>query len=235
MTTVVNMNTTTIKALLLLFVMNLAVACSDTKNSHPGTEATAQNADNNPKSDESIVVNGMVKAIEFGKDGYTAEVQTEKEGNYAALVSIVNVGGQEHYKSCEVGDHVILKGVPAQLGDVKQLMVKEIINITSAQAQLLEAKYNKIQPNESCWQINKVLDLHTQPDLNSKVEGKHFAGEVLKVLGTKMINNQLWVNVAYQLKVKAGYEDQFADGRVTPSGLPTGWIGGAETPKINCK
>ena len=110
-----------------------------------------------------------------------------------------------------------------------------VINRVTNQTADLATKYNKIQPNEYCWQTNKVLDLHTQPSADSKVEGRHFAGEVLKVLGTKTIKNQLWVNVTYSLKVKAGYEDQFADGRVTPSGQPTGWIGGVETPKINCK
>jgi hypothetical protein len=79
------------------------------------------------------------------------------------------------------------------------------------------------------------LILRTEPSASSKAEGKHFAGETLKVLGTKMVDNQLWVNVTYTLSVKVGYEDKFADGRVTPSGSPTGWIGGAETPTIDCK
>jgi hypothetical protein len=50
-----------------------------------------------------------------------------------------------------------------------------------------------------------------------------------------MFGNHLWVNVNYNLKVKPGYEKQFADGKVTPNGSPTGWIGGVDTPKINCK
>ena len=105
----------------------------------------------------------------------------------------------------------------------------------AAKTLILEAQYNKIQADEYCWQTNKVLNLYSQPGADGKVEGKHFQGETLKVLGTKTINNQLWVNVTYTLSVKAGYEDKFADGRVTPQGSPTGWIGGAEVPKINCK
>jgi hypothetical protein len=299
--------------------------------------------------------------------------------------SIVNVGGPENYKSCEVGDNVTFKGIPSVLGDVKQLMVKEIISIATNRTQMLispisfrgiqigdsiakhgdyikktklktgegsfdvyqikdfennpagyflpdpnnkllvgditveapkaetakgikvgdtfqdllkafpditvhgseiegrtyanannlsyrldmpnfkndvdkakipattkiteiminrgemakalisEALYSKIKPEDYCWQTNKVINLHTEPNAKSKVEGKHFAGEVLKVLGTKTVNNQLWVNVAYNFKIKAGYEGKFADGQVTPGGEPTGWIGGAETPKISCK
>jgi hypothetical protein len=385
MTTTLNIRETAIKTLLLLLVLNLTFSCSNNKNNTPKEDATTQTAANKAKSVDTIIVNGNVKAITFGKDGYTAEVQTETEGVYAALVSIINVGGRENYKSCDIGDKVSFKGLPSKLGDVKQLMVKEIISITptrtqllispisfrgiqigdlianhndyikktklktgegsfdvyeikdfennpagyflpdpndkllvgditvntpkaqtakgikigstfqdllkgfpdiavhgseiegrthatannisyrldvanfkndvdkakipattkiteitinrgaTAKALILEAQYNKMQTEENCWQTNKVMNLHVQPSKDSKVEGKHFAGETLKVLGTKMINNQLWVNVTYTLSVKAGYEDKFADGRVTPNGSPTGWIGGAETPKINCK
>jgi RecG-like helicase len=224
-----------IKTLALLVTMSLIISCSN--NNTTKADKTPKNAVADAKSTESITVNGTVKSVSYGKDGYIADVQTES-GNYAALVSIVNVGGRENYKSCEIGDTVIFKGVPSQLGDVQQLTVKEIISITAAPAtsvQDLMAKYSKITTNDYCWQINKVLNLHAKPSSDSKVEGKHFAGEVLTVLGTKLFGNQLWVNVKYNLKVKTGYEDQFADGQVTPTGSPTGWIGGAETPKINCK
>jgi hypothetical protein len=381
MTATIKIQATAIKTLSLLLSLNLAFSCANT----PKKGETAQSAAINQKNVESITINGTVTTIKFGKDGYTADVQTEKEGVYAALVSIVNMGGPENYKSCEVGDKVSFKGVPSQLGDVKQLMVKEIISIAptrtqllispisfrgiqigdliakhndyikktklktgegsfdvyeikdfennpagyflpdpknkllvgditvqspkaqtakgikigdtfqdllkvfpdiavhgseiesrtnasannlsfrldiantkyeidkakipattkiteitinrgaTAKAMILEALYSKMQTEENCWQTNRVMNLHIQPSKDSKVEGKHFAGETLKVLGTKMINNQLWVNVTYTLTVKAGYEDKFADGKVTPNGSPTGWIGGVETPKINCK
>jgi hypothetical protein len=462
MTTTTKIKSIAIKTLLLLLVLNLTFSCSDNKNNAPKEDTSTQIAAKKAKSEDTIIVNGNVKAVTFGKDGYTAEVQTDTQGVYAALVSIVNVGGRENYKPCDMGDKVSFKGVPSVLGDVKQLQVKEIISITSiingtvkavkngkdgytadvqttaggvyaalvsisnlggpdhyqqcavgdkvsfkgvpsvlggvkqlrveeiihisgarntilispisfrgiqigdlianhsdyikktqlktgegtfevyeikdfennpagyfvpdpndkllvgditvnspkaetakgikigntfkdllkafpniavhgseiesrttatannisyrldiannkydidkskipattkiteitinrgetAKALISAAKYGKIQPNEYCWQTNKALQLHAQPASNSKVEGKHFAGETLKVLGTKIVNNQLWVNVTYTLSVKAGYEDQFADGRVTPNGSPTGWIGGAETPTINCK
>ena len=235
MTITIKIKATAIKALLLLLVLNLAFSCSNNKNNTPKADATTQNAATNEKSADSIVIKGTVRAITFGKDGYTAEVQTETEGIYAALVSIVNLGGRENYQQCSVGDNIALKGVPSILGGVKQLRVEEIISITSAQIQNLDAKYRKIEPDEYCWQTNKVMDLHTQPSSDSKVEGKHFRGEALKVLGTKIIDNQMWVNITYSLRIKAGYEDQFADGQVISSGSPTGWIGGVETPKINCK
>jgi hypothetical protein len=232
MTLSIKMRATAIKTLLFLGLMSLAFACSNPNNNTPKADETAQTTP--PKTDESITVNGTVKSVVSGKDGYTAEVQTEADGIYAALVSISNVGGPDNYKSCEVGDKVSFEGKPWLMGDVKQLTVKKIVNIT-ASAQDVAAKYSKIQKRDYCWQVSKVLKLHKQPNASSKVEGEHFQGEVLSVLGTKMVGNQLWVNVKYALKVKPGYEDQFADGQVMPSGLPTGWIGGAETPTINCK
>ncbi len=385
MSTTIKMRATTIKTLMLLFSMSCAFSCTDNKNNTSSTDATTQNVTITGKAADTMTINGTVKVITFGKDGYTADVQTGANGIYAALVSIVNVGGREKYKTCEVGDQVSFKGVPSDLGGVKQLKVTEIVQIsktgtqllispisfrgiqigdliashgdyikktklktaegsfevyeikdfennpagyfspdpkdkllvgditvqtpkaqtaegikigstfqdllkifpdisvngseiegrtygtannisyrldianftnridrstipastkiteiminrgTLAKALILEAQYNKIKSDDYCWQTNKVLNLYSQPGVNGKLEGKHFAGEILKVLGSKMINNQLWVNVTYTFKIKAGYEDQFADGRVTPSGSPTGWIGGAEVHKINCK
>ena len=363
---------------MLIGSMCLNYSCAETNDKKNGIETGVQ-------SPEAITITGIVKSINFGKDGYTADVQTDLGDTYAALVSVANLGGPENYKTCEVGDKVSFKGIPSLLGDAKQLKVTEAISVTPTQTQLLispfafrgirvgdpivdhteyikktqlkngegnfevyeimdfdnnpagylmadpknakvvgditvhspkaatakgikpgstfadllkvfpeievhgseiegrthatannlsyrldmpnysykidrakipattkiteitinrganakalmlEAAYTALQQEDNCWQTNKVLNLYQQADAKSKVEGKHFAGETLKVLGTKMVGNQIWVNVTYLLTVKIGYEDQFADGRVTPSGSPTGWIGGADMPKINCK
>lgn len=111
-------------------VMNMAFSCSEQKSNRQNAETATPNAD-------PITIKGMVRDVAFGKDGYTAEVQTETEGMYAALVSIVNVGGREKYQPCHVGDKVIFKGVPSVLGDAKQLKVTEIISIMPTQTQLL--------------------------------------------------------------------------------------------------
>lgn len=213
------------QATLLLIVFNWALSCGN-KVADDTTRKT---------SAELVTITGKVLAVTSGKDGYTADIQTETEGNYAALVSIVNLGGREHYKTCEVGDKVSFKGEATMLGDAQQLKVTEIISIAPAQTQALDAQYRDIQPGAYCWQVSKELNLHTQPSTDSKIEGMHFQGELLEVLGTQIVDDQLWVNVTYKLKVKAGYEDQFADGQVMSAGLPTGWIGGAVVPEINCK
>ena len=101
--------------------MNLAFACSDEKTNTPKADATPATAAAPAKPAESITITGTVKKITSGKDGYSAEVQTDADGVYAALVSIVNMGGPDKYKSCVVGDKVSFKGVPSVMGDAKQL------------------------------------------------------------------------------------------------------------------
>jgi hypothetical protein len=346
-------------------------------------------------ADESTTITGIVKKITFGKDGYSADVQTEKRGTYAALVSSANMGGPDKYKSCEVGDKVTFKGDSWVMSAAKQLTVKEIISIdkNAADTQLsiteinfrgiqagdaiashadytkkiklktgegsfdvyeirdfennragyfmadpknkllvgditiespkattneglkvgdsfqalskifplagvhgseiegrtyattgrisyrldvsnfkydvdkakipaatkitqiiierdadvdntpsqtpnlaeLAAKYEEMKDSYISYQTSKVLDLHAKPASDSKVEGKHFAGQCLSVLGTKMVNKQLWVNVKYSLNIKGGYEGRFPNNRIAPGGVLTGWIGGAVTPEIGFK
>jgi hypothetical protein len=126
--------TTTIKTLFLLLTINIILSCSNDKNNPPKTEDTVQNAPTHAKSVESIIVNGIAMEIAYGKDGYTAQVQTDTEGVYTALVSIINVGGRENYKACEVGDKVSFRGTPEP---GKKLIVKEIMSIEPTQTQML--------------------------------------------------------------------------------------------------
>ena len=366
---------TSIKSLLLLVAMSLVVACSSQVD---------KGEKDSTKPEQPTVIKGMVQSIESGKDGYTADVQTQEEGVYVALVSIVNLGGPDNYQRFNIGDRVTLEGESYLLGDKPQLKVERIINVAPSRTQLTispisfrgikvgdaiddhseyiqkeqlrtgegnflvyrikdfnnnpagylmpdpnneelvgditietqmaktakgikvgstfgdlkaafpninahgseiegrtyakannisyrldvanfsyemdnskiptdtkiiqiiinrdpsgvyanYAKLSSIAKEEYCWQVNKVLELYTKPTTNSLIQGKHFQGEVLSVLESRIIENQLWVNVEYRLSIKAGYEDQFADGQVMSSGVPTGWIGGEILPSINCK
>lgn len=333
---------------------------------------------------QSTTIQGLVQTIQYGKDGYTSNVETKEDGVYAALVSIVNVGGPENYQQVNIGDRVTLEGKSSILNGEKQLKVEKIINVAPSRTQLtitstsfrgistgdniadhsdyitkgqiengegtfdvytikdfnnnpagylmvdpkssalvgditvkspmastaesikigstfqqlkaavpsievhgsevegrtyasannlsyrldmanfsyevdmskiagntkiteiiinrdyegiygLNEKYSKTNKNEYCWLVNKKMDVYTTPMDKNTIQGPHFKGEVLQVLDSKVIDNQLWVNVTFSLKVKTGYEDQFADGQVMSKGSPTGWIGGVEAPLINCK
>jgi hypothetical protein len=119
-----------LRTALLFSSLNLFFSCSESQNANPSAAVT-------PPSAELKTINGTVRAISFGKDGYTAEVQTDADGLFAALVSIANVGGKENYKSCAVGDKVTFKGTPSVLDGANLLMVKEIINISTTQTQML--------------------------------------------------------------------------------------------------
>ncbi len=185
----------------------------------------------------TATINGVVRAITRGKDGYTAQVQTDTRGTYAALVSSANLlGGPDKYQECKVGIKVCFKGEPSVSRTSKSLMVTEIIDIQLPQSVWsLIAEYREIKSDDNCYQTNQTMELRAAPNASSKALGKHFLGENLQVLKTKMVGNQLWVKVKYFYTIKMGYEDRFADGQVTRGGESTGWIGGVEAPEIRCK
>jgi hypothetical protein len=146
MTTPIKIGTTAIKTLTLLLAMNLASACSN-EPSKTTTDATATTppvataqpaattqpvaAAATPQSAETTTtIMGIVMKVTQGKDGYTANVNTDAEDSRCnALVSIVNLGGPDKFKTCQESDNVSFKGLLSS--DGKSMMVKEIISITS--------------------------------------------------------------------------------------------------------
>lgn len=74
-------------------------------------------------------ISGKVQSIEFGKDGYTAKINTAKKEVYFATISIVNVGGPENYKKLKEGDEVSLKGEIWKTDTEKHIKVKEIVSV----------------------------------------------------------------------------------------------------------
>jgi hypothetical protein len=99
----------------------------------------------------------------------------------------------------------------------------------------LATQYEEMKDSYISYQTSKVLNLYAKPASDSKIEGKHFAGQCLSVLETKMVNNQLWVHVKYSLTIKGGYEGRFPNNNIAPGGVLKGWIGGAVTPEIGFK
>ena len=74
-------------------------------------------------------ISGKVQSIEFGKDGYTAKINTAKNEVYYATISIVNVGGPENCKKLKEGDEVSLKGEIWKTDTEKHIKVKEIVSV----------------------------------------------------------------------------------------------------------
>lgn len=75
------------------------------------------------------MVSGKVQSIEFGKDGYTAKINTDKNEVYFAVISIVNVGGPQNYKQLKKGEEVVLKGEIWKTKDKKHIKVTEIVSV----------------------------------------------------------------------------------------------------------
>lgn len=74
-------------------------------------------------------VSGKVISVEFGKDGYTAKINTDKNEIYFALISIVNVGGPQNYKQLKEGEEVLLKGEIWKTETENHIKVKEIVSV----------------------------------------------------------------------------------------------------------
>lgn len=74
-------------------------------------------------------VSGKVVSIEFGKDGYTAKINTDKNEIYFALISIVNVGGPQNYEQLKEGEEVLLKGEIWKTDTENHIKVKEIVSV----------------------------------------------------------------------------------------------------------
>ncbi len=74
-------------------------------------------------------ISGKVQSIEFGKDGYTAKINTAKNEVYFATISIVNVGGPENYKKLKEGDEVSIKGEIWKTDTEKHIKVTEIVSV----------------------------------------------------------------------------------------------------------
>jgi len=130
--------------LLFFYVIIFASISSCTPSSE-----TDNTAEEEKEVVESSTIKGIVRAIEQGKDGYVAKVQT-KNTTYNALVSIVNLGGPEHYKTFKVGDKVTLTGTLSDLNEEKHLKVEQIVEVKSPAAGLLisENSFRGITPGD---------------------------------------------------------------------------------------
>jgi hypothetical protein len=94
-------------AVLMLLIFTISCACMKDKNT----------------------VSGKVVSVEFGKDGYTAKINTDKNEIYFALISIVNVGGPQNYEQLKEGQEVKVKGEIWKTETEKHIKVKEIVSV----------------------------------------------------------------------------------------------------------
>jgi len=108
-----------------IFLFCLAIiSCSTPSNNEKATASV-------PPSNNNITITGEVKSIENGKDGYTAQIQSKEDKMYAALVSIVNLGGPDNYTRFNIGDKVTVSGTSRPSTDVTYLKVEKIVDVSS--------------------------------------------------------------------------------------------------------
>ena len=119
----------------VFFVLLIAAACSSEENTKATEAATTPVATTTTIQDALIA--GVVTAMEQGKDGYTATIRTATNEVYTALVSIINVGGIDNFKSCKIGDKVRFHGVKSIINQRKHLQVDRIINIDPGPTRLV--------------------------------------------------------------------------------------------------
>lgn len=100
-------NTIRFSAVLMLFIFIVSCACMKDKN----------------------IISGKVVAVEYGKDGYTAKINAEKNEIYFALISIVNIGNPQNYKQFKVGDEVSVEGEIWKTETENHIKVKKIISV----------------------------------------------------------------------------------------------------------
>jgi len=125
----------TVKAIGYFLLINLFFSCtpkdSDSTDAFENTEKEEQ------------VLKGTARDIEFGKDGYTTKIVKDDGVYLKALISISNVGGMQNYTSLEEGDFATLRGEVIQIGEEKQMIVREIIHVRKKDVPLLIKEMEK--------------------------------------------------------------------------------------------
>lgn len=76
--------------------------------------------------EETRTVEGKVTAINNGKDGYTATLETTNKESYAVTISHANLKDHLQYKTVKIGDMLKVTGDYWKLEDVNQITVREI-------------------------------------------------------------------------------------------------------------
>ncbi len=87
--------------------------------SQDSTSAAAEQA-------SEITIEGIVKYINYGKDGYTASIETNDNEIYYATISRANLKDAGQYRDLNTSEIVRLSGERWQLDGKNQLTVREI-------------------------------------------------------------------------------------------------------------
>ena len=107
------------KNLIILFVFFSFCFCNR-KNTELKNELITKNI----KNSKSII--GIVKALEYGKDGYTAKVETADRQIYFVTISHSNLKNPNTYIDFNIDQTIKVTGEFWKMGEENQISVNEI-------------------------------------------------------------------------------------------------------------
>jgi len=124
------------KSLILVVAITTMASCNSNKKAtvaEDGTEVVkvrtpeATEESKEEEKDSIISVEGEVKEINQGKDGYTAILTTE-DGIYFATISIPNLKDPKQYRAVKIGETIKVKGDSWKMEQDNYITVRELLN-----------------------------------------------------------------------------------------------------------
>lgn len=124
------------KSLILVVAITAMASCNSNKKAtvtEDGTEVVkvrtpeATEESKEEEKDSIISVEGEVKEINQGKDGYTAILTTE-DGIYFATISIPNLKDPKQYRAVKIGETIKVKGDYWKMEEDNYITVRELLN-----------------------------------------------------------------------------------------------------------
>ena len=124
------------KSLILVVAITAMASCNSNKKAtvaEDGTEVVkvrtpeATEESKEEEKDSIISVEGEVKEINQGKDGYTAILTTE-DGIYFATISIPNLKDPKQYRAVKIGETIKVKGDSWKMEEDNYITVRELLN-----------------------------------------------------------------------------------------------------------
>lgn len=107
------------KNLIILSIFIAILSCN--KKSHDsGKELITKDIQ------DSILISGVVKSIEYGKDGYSAKLQTIDNQFYFITISSNNLDNPKQYIESKIGDTLKVSGEFWKMGNDNQITVHKI-------------------------------------------------------------------------------------------------------------
>lgn len=106
----------------------LLLSCNQAKKEESVPEpAAVEQTDPEAAPQVTETVSGKITAIQPGKDGYTATLETADKKVFFATISHSNLTKHEQYKTVVVGDTITVKGDLWQSGEESHITVRAIL------------------------------------------------------------------------------------------------------------